>query len=213
MADIIRKMYERNGKETIVDNDGILWLHEKYIEELDHKNLQGITIKYNSDHRKNRCELVQEPKKQASRILTAKKLAVTVIMCYSTKLAHKFRAILAFKQYDVNLTKEQSGQTKSKSSFEGENIKTQYAWSYRTYLYKLAIEIDQNGHSDRNVDYKIKRQNAIEQELGCKFIRIDPGKECFDIFRAINEIFRHIKQSNKKNFSEQNFSKIITIIV
>ena len=75
MADIIRKMYERNGKETIVDNDGILWLNEKYIEELDHKNLQGITIKYNSDHRKNRCELVQEPKKQASRILTAKKIS------------------------------------------------------------------------------------------------------------------------------------------
>ena len=45
----------------------------------------------------------------------------------------------------------------------------------------------------RNVDYKIKRQKAIEQELGCKFIRIDPDKEDFDIFRTIKEIFRHIK--------------------
>ena len=210
---MIRKMYERNGIETIVDNDGILWLNEKYIEELDHKNLQEIPIKYNSDHRKHRYELVQDPKKQASRIFTGEKLAVTVIMCCSTKLAHKFRTRLAFKQYDVNLTKEQSVLTKSKSSFEGENIKKQYVWSYRTNLYKLAIGIDENGHSDRNGDYKIKRQNAIEQELGCKFIRIDPGKECFDIFRAINEIFRHIKQSNKKNFSKQNFRKIITIIV
>ena len=33
MAGISRKTYERNGTETIADNDGILWLNEKYIEE------------------------------------------------------------------------------------------------------------------------------------------------------------------------------------
>ena len=48
--------------------------------------------------------------------------------------------------------------------------------------YKLTIEIDENGPSDRNIDYEIKRQKAIEQELACKFIRIDPDKEDFDIF-------------------------------
>ena len=58
--------------------------------------------------------------------------------------------------------------------------------------YKLAVEIDENGHSDRNIDRKIKRQRVIEQELGCKFIRIDPDEEDFDIFRAINEVFRQI---------------------
>ena len=30
------------------------------------------------------------------------------------------------------------------------------------------------------------------------FIRIDPDKEEFDIFRTISEIFRHIKQSSRK---------------
>ena len=39
--------------------------------------------------------------------------------------------------------------------------------------YKLPIETDQNGHSDRIIDY----QKAIEQEHACKFIRIDPDKE------------------------------------
>ena len=29
MVDISRKTYERRGIETIVDNDGILWLNEK----------------------------------------------------------------------------------------------------------------------------------------------------------------------------------------
>ena len=33
MTDISKTTYERNGIETIVDNDGILWLSEKHIEE------------------------------------------------------------------------------------------------------------------------------------------------------------------------------------
>ena len=74
--------------------------------------------------------------------------------------------------------------------------------SYRIDLYshdyKLAIEIDEDGHSNRNVDYKLNRQRAIEQELGCKFIRIDPDKEDFENFRTVSEKFRPIKQSTKK---------------
>ena len=70
--------------------------------------------------------------------------------------------------------------------------------SYRIDLYfhdyKLAIEVDENEHSDRNIGHEIKRQKAIKQELGCKFIRIDRDKKDFGIFRAISKIFRHIKQ-------------------
>ena len=61
-----------------------------------------------------------------------------------------------------------------------------------------SIEIDENGHSDRSIDYEIKRQKATEQELGCNFSRIDPNEEEFDAFKVINEIFRHIKQSTKR---------------
>ena len=43
MVDITRKTYEQNGIETIVDNDGILWLSEKHIEEgLAHKNVEKL---------------------------------------------------------------------------------------------------------------------------------------------------------------------------
>ena len=45
---------------------------------------------------------------------------------------------------------------------------------------------------------KWKCKKAIAQKLGCKFNRIDPDKEDFDVFRAINEVFRHIKQLTKK---------------
>ena len=56
------------------------------------------------------------------------------------------------------------------SLFEEENMQAQQnILGYRIDLYfhdyKLAIEIDENGHSDRNIDYTIKRQKAIEQEL------------------------------------------------
>ena len=58
-----RKMYERNGTETVVDNDGVLCINEKHMQEgLDHKSLQEITAKYNSNHRKDRYELAEEPK-------------------------------------------------------------------------------------------------------------------------------------------------------
>ena len=33
MVNISRKTYERNGIESVVDNDGILWLNEKHIEK------------------------------------------------------------------------------------------------------------------------------------------------------------------------------------
>ena len=64
MAEISRETYERNGIQTIVDNDGILYLNDKHIEErLDHKNAHEIASKYHLDHRKHRFELVDKPKK------------------------------------------------------------------------------------------------------------------------------------------------------
>ena len=58
---------------------------------------------------------------------------------------------------------------------------------YMTNLYfsdhKLAIEIDENGRSEKNIQYKIKRQKAIEQEPGCEFIRIEMTKKVLIFMR------------------------------
>ena len=43
--------------------------------------------------------------------------------------------------------------------------------------YKPAIEIDKNGHSDRTIDYEIKRQKVIEPKLGSWFVRIGPDNK------------------------------------
>ena len=45
---------------------------------------------------------------------------------------------------------------------------------------------------DTYIDYEWKTQKAIEQNIG-EFFRIDLNKEYIDIFKVINEIFRHIK--------------------
>ena len=145
-----------------------MWLNEKFIEKgLDHKNLLEITTKYNPNHRKHRYELVEETKKQVSRIFKDEKLAINIITNFRTTMAHKFRTRLEFKQCDVILTKEQSVLTKIMSSFEQESMQTQYkVLSYSIDLnfhaHKPAIETDENGHNNRNIDYKIKRQKAID---------------------------------------------------
>ena len=89
------------------------------------------------------------------------------------------------------------------SSFVGQNMRTQYyVLGYTINLYfhekKVAMEIDENEHSDRSIDYEIKNQKVVEEKVGCKFIRTDLDKGNFDVLRAINEKFRHIKQSAKK---------------
>ena len=59
---------------------------------------------------------------------------------------------------------------------------------YKIDLYfhdcKLAIEVDEKGHKDRNIDQEIKRQKAIEKEIDCEFIRTNPGEKDFNTFKA-----------------------------
>lgn len=75
-------------------------------------------------------------------------------------------------------TKEQTVLGAITDAFEGENMETQYSvLSYRNDLYfnnyKLAIQVDEFGHSDRNIDDEIKKQKAIHERLDCKFITIN----------------------------------------
>ena len=121
----------------------------------------------------------------------------------STAETIEFKSKLGFNQYDIALTKEQSVVRSIMNAFEGEKMQTQYrVLGYKIDLYfhdyKLATDIDEKGHKDRNIDQEIKRQKAIEKEIDCKFIRINPDEEDFNIFKAINEIHRHIKESIKK---------------
>ena len=72
--------------------------------------------------------------------------------------------------------------------------------------YLLAVEIDEKGHTDRDLIFEEKRQKALEKKLGCKFIRINTSKEGYDADYEASRIKtfiskfkdRQIKKLNKK---------------
>ena len=110
--------------------------------------------------------------------------------------------------HDVINTKEQTIINTIKDVFEGEDMQTQYTViGYRIDLYfheyKLAIEVDELGHADRNINNEIERQKALEKELNCVFIRINPSEKDFNFFKEINKIHRHIKKSFKKSLIDK----------
>ena len=121
---------------------------------------------------------------------------------------------LGFTLHDVINTKEETVINSIKDAFEGENMQSQYTvLNYRIDLYfhkyKLAIEVDELGHNDRNIDYEIQRQKALERKLDCVFIRSNPDAIDFNIFKEINKIHRHIKKSTKQQTKTQTKESII----
>ena len=74
--------------------------------------------------------------------------------------------------------------------------------NYQTELYfskrKLAIEVDEKRHTDRNEKKGNEREEKIKKELECEFIRINPDAENYDIFVEIGKIKDYIVESNKE---------------
>ena len=104
-----------------------------------------------------------------------------------------------------------------KDVFDGEDMPTWYSvLGYRIdlyfYEYKLAIEIDELGHNDRNTDCQIKRQREIEKELNCVFIRTNPDAADFNINKLNNQILKHIIQSKEKNAVNKVINKLLKTI-
>ena len=77
--------------------------------------------------------------------------------------------------------------------------------------YKLAIEVDEQGHNARDMDYEIRRQKAIEKELGCDFIRINPAEENFIFFVEIGKIQNDIVKATKKSLIDAFSNKLLRI--
>ena len=51
--------------------------------------------------------------------------------------------------------------------------------------YKLAIEVDELGHKNRDQTKENKTQKDLKQYLDCKFIRINPDEENFDVYDGL----------------------------
>ena len=190
--------------EVVIDGVNTLRINEKHVEEqLGHKNIPAITNKYDKIYKKYRYELVDEPIKQRNRRFLRIDLALKIIMDCRTDEPCSLKRNLGFNLHDVINAKKQTILRSIKNAFEGEDMQTQYTViGYRIDLYfhkhKLAIEVDELGHADRNGNNEIERKKALERELNCVFIRINPDKNDFNIFKEINKIQRHIKKLTKK---------------
>ena len=67
--------------------------------------------------------------------------------------------------------------------------------------YLLAVEIDEKGHTDRDLVSVEKRQEVLEKKLGCKFIRINTSnaKNGYDLDYEVGNIEAFIDEfKNKK---------------
>ena len=75
---------------------------------------------------------------------------------------------MGFRFHDVIYTLEETVINSTKDAFEGENIQTQYSpLVYRIDLYfhkhKLAIEVDELAHANRNFSSETERQKVLEK--------------------------------------------------
>ena len=60
--------------------------------------------------------------------------------------------------------------------------------------YCLAVEIDEKGHTDRDLIFEKKRQEALEKKRNCTFIRINTSRENFDVDYEASRIQTFISQ-------------------
>ena len=91
-------------------------------------------------------------------------------------------------------------------------MQTQYsALGYRIdiyfHKYRLAIEVDELEHTGRNLSNETENQKALEKELNCVFIRINPDEQNFNIFREIKTKYIIILKKITRNLLIDDLSK------
>ena len=114
------------------------------------------------------------------------------------------------------MCKEESVTIKIIKVFSNEKILLQHSvLNYQIDLYfsehKLAIEVGQKGHIDRDEKKENEREEKIKKELGCKFIRINPDAKNYDIFVEIGKIQNHIIESTKKSLIDDLSKRLLEL--
>ena len=70
--------------------------------------------------------------------------------------------------------------------------------------YCLAVQINEKGHTDRDLIFEQKRQRALEKTLNCTFIRINTSRENFDADYEASEIQTFISQFKDDEVKERD---------
>ena len=71
--------------------------------------------------------------------------------------------------------------------------------------YGLAVEINEKGHTDRDLTFEQKRQDdALEKKLDCTFIRFNTSKENFDVDCETSRTQTFISQFKDNKINERD---------
>lgn len=175
-------------------------IYIKYFSELvEEYNIKcDFNLTYNLNNSKwintKGAKLLITKSKLYSSIEIAKKLDIDIDFKYNTK---EQEIIKYFVDYFETLQI---------------NYELQYiVYNYRIDCYlpelKIAIEIDEFNHQDRNLLQEKKRENIIKEKLNCIFFRFNPDEENFSIFKTLGKLQLLISQ---KNISLININKQIS---
>ena len=122
--------------------------------------------------------------------------------------------------YEISVSIEHVAKLKIGTIFANEKILEEYSVKiyqidplfYKLYKkknidvyfteYVLAVEIDEKGHTNRDLIFEEKRQRALEKKFNCKFIRINTSKENYDADYEASRIQTFISNFNKNKIKE-----------
>ena len=79
-----------------------------------------------------------------------------------------FKSILGFKEHDIMKVTEKATLESLRDTFEGENIQSRYRVlgyeiDFYFHEYKLAVEIDEDNHEDRDIGREIERKKSFDK--------------------------------------------------
>ena len=188
----------------IIDKGRYFWVNRKDLEvQSDVANLVQIA-KCDSEKQKYRQKLTPNAEYQRCRVFVRNDLVERKIKSCrkSSKRFLEFKKKLGLDPKLVTCD-EQDIISALQVAFEGEIILTQYCIENKridAYFskYKLGIEVDEYNHEGRNSNYEKSRQLMIESH-GITLIRTNPDAADFNMYRLINQIYKHIIESNKKS--------------
>ena len=175
-----------------------------------------MCLHFSSKLKKQRQELQYCSNYQPCRRFLEEDSAIQIIMDCRATPAVNFNTKLGFNQHDQIMAQEQSVLSRIVTLFAAEKIILQHnVLGYRIdpyfLRYKLAIEVDEQGHNDRDIDYAIRRQKAIQKELGCKIIWINTAKVNFNIFAETGKLQNYIIKSTKKVLMDELLNKLLRL--
>ena len=208
MLQISKEEYEK-CKIEVIDKGRYFWVNRKDLEiESDVANWSQIFDKCDPKKQKYRQELTPNAKYQRCRVFVRNDLVERKIKSCrkSSKRFLKFKKKLGL-DISVVTCDEQDIISTLQTTFEGEIILTQYCIENKRIdaffsKYKLAIEIDEYNHEGRNSNYEKNKQLMIEGH-GITIIRTNPDAASLDRNRLINQIHKHISQSNKEKLKKE----------